>query len=232
MGRRKDGQTRRAATADWLGRRLAPPRFLMFLGLMPLVSAIWRMGWGGHRVTDSLAVGFDVAAMVFLVSLVPLFRDCDSAAMRANSARNDANRPVVLAITTLLTIVIMAAIVGELPPAGKGSMVAAVKLIGTLVLTWLFANVVYALHYAHEYYRIDPQSGKERAGLAFPGNEPPDYFDFLYFAFTLGMTFQTADVEMTGRAIRRIAIVHCLAAFVFNIGVIAFAINVIGGANG
>ncbi|MFX5693335.1 DUF1345 domain-containing protein, partial [Acinetobacter baumannii] len=75
-------------------------------------------------------------------------------------------------------------------------------------------------------------SGKERAGLAFPGNEPPDYFDFLYFAFTLGMTFQTADVEMTGRAIRRIAIVHCLAAFVFNIGVIAFAINVIGGANG
>ncbi|WP_226017663.1 DUF1345 domain-containing protein [Novosphingobium sp. FKTRR1] len=223
---------RAAATAYWVGKRLAPPRFLMFLLLLPLGYVGWRIGFGGHRVTDSLAIGFDFAAVMFFASLWPLFRACDIGAMRANSARNDANRAVVLAVTTILTIVILAAIVGELPNAGKGNLIAVGKLIGTLALTWLFANVVYALHYAHEYYRIDPASGSDRKGLAFPGDEPPDYLDFLYFSFTLGMTFQTADVEMSGRAIRRIAIVHCLAAFVFNIGVIAFTINVIGGATG
>lgn len=229
-----NGMRRGAGTVEslarWLGNRLAPPRFLMFLALLPIGFTCWRFGFGGHRLTESLAVGFDAAALVFLASLGPLFRACDAKAMRANSARNDANRAIVLLVTTVLTIVIMAAIVGEVPLAGRGDRLAAATLVATLALTWLFANVVYALHYAHEYYRHDPLTGSDRKGLSFPGDEPPDYLDFVYFAFTLGMTFQTADVEMTGRTIRRIAIIHTLAAFVFNIGVIAFTINVIGGA--
>jgi uncharacterized membrane protein len=89
--------------------------------------------------------------------------------------------------------------------------------------------VVYALHYAHQYYVAGEKPDEDSGGLVFPGNLPPDYLDFAYFSLTLGMTFQTSDVEITSRPIRRIVTLHAFAAFVFNIGVIAFTINGIGG---
>ena len=99
-------------------------------------------------------------------------------------------------------------------------------IIATLLIAWLFSNMVYALHYAHLFYSQD--KGGDVGGLDFPGDGDPDYGDFIYFAFTLGMTFQTSDVAIPGRPIRRTAILHCFAAFVFNIGVLAFTINVLG----
>jgi uncharacterized membrane protein len=188
---------------------------------------MWHLA--GHGLADAIDLGFDGAAGVFLASCLPMIlMHCDSKAMRAQAARNDANRLAVLAITSTVTVVILAAILGELPHVGHGHHAALIKLLVTLVLTWLFANVVYALHYAHLYY-VPGQKGDAR-GLDFPGDQDPDYLDFIYFAFTLGMTFQTADVAMTGKPIRRIAILHTFAAFVFNIGVIAFTINAIGGS--
>jgi len=222
---------RRLPIAD-LGGWLAPPRFLLFLTLFPAGAWLWRSL--GHSLSDALDLGFDGAALVFLVSLVPLFLTRrDDGAMRLQAARNDANRVLVLAITTLLTLVIMAAIAGELPHVGHGGgHWVLVKLIGTLLLTWLFANVVYALHYAHLFYMPGDVPGEDACGLDFPGGESPDYLDFVYFAFTLGMTFQTADVNITGKPIRRIAVLHGFAAFIYNIGVIAFTINAIGGSTG
>ena len=219
-----------------LGAWLAPPRFLVFCVLFP--AGIWLWHALGHSLADALDLGFDGAALVFLASLLRMFLTrCDSASMREQAARNDANRLLVLAITSTLTVVIMAAIAGELPhvghgDAGGGGHGALIKLIGTLILTWMFANVIYALHYAHLYYSPGDIAGEDARGLDFPGREDPDYLDFVYFAFTLGMTFQTADVGITGRPIRRIAILHGFAAFVFNIGVIAFTINAIGGSSG
>lgn len=213
-----------------IGGWLVPPRFLMFLVAFPVTAVVLYRS--GHSLPDSCDLGFDLAAVLFLISVVPLFlRHCDSAAMRLQAARNDANRVLVLAITTALTMVIMAAIAGEVPKVAHGGPVALIRVIATLLLTWLFANVIYALHYAHLYYSSASDTGKDARGLDFPGGEDPDYLDFVYFAFTLGMTFQTADVAMTGKPIRRIAILHGFAAFVFNIGVIAFTINAIGGAS-
>jgi uncharacterized membrane protein len=212
-----------------LGGWLAPPRFLVFLVVFPAGALLWHLA--GHGLADAVDLGFDGAAAVFLASCLPMvLMPCDSAAMRAQAARNDANRLAVLAITSTVTVVILAAILGELPHVGHGhgGFGALVKLLATLVLTWLFANVVYALHYAHLYYM--PGRDGDARGLDFPGDADPDYLDFIYFAFTLGMTFQTADVAMTGKPIRRIAILHTFAAFVFNIGVIAFTINAIGGS--
>ncbi len=217
-----------------IGGWLAPPRFVLFMALLVLGAAGWHAL--GHGLADAIDLAFDGAALVFLISLVPLFLvRSDTAVMRRHAARNDANRVLVLSITTLLTVVIMAAIAGELPHVGHsgpgGGHGALIKLIGTLVLTWLFANVVYALHYAHLFYSPGDVPGEDACGLDFPGKEDPDYLDFIYFAFTLGMTFQTADVNITGRPIRRIAVLHGFAAFVYNIGVIAFTINGIGGAS-
>lgn len=214
-----------------LGKRIAPPRFILFLVLLVGVSLGWHGLMHSSGWADSLAMGFDFAAIAFLVSLWPLLGKCDTDTMRRHSAENDANRILVLGITTVLTAVVMAAIAGELPEASKGSHLAMLRLIGTLALTWAFANTVYAMHYAHLYYSADGEQGKDTGGLDIPGTKTPDYLDFAYFSFTLGMTFQTSDVEITSREVRRIATLHSLAAFVFNIGVIAFTINALGGSS-
>jgi uncharacterized membrane protein len=209
-----------------LGHRLAPPRFIVFLTLLVVgFIGYWQLP-GAESLADAAAMSFDLAAAVFLASMLPLLRDTDTGSIRVHAASNDANRLLVLVITTVVTMVVLAAISGELPLASAGNRMAMAKLVGTLLLTWLFTNTVYALHYAHLYY--SSREGKDGGGVDFPGTTTPDYLDFIYFSFTLGMTFQTSDTEITSRTIRRIATAHSFAAFVFNIGVIAFTINAIG----
>jgi uncharacterized membrane protein len=214
-----------------LGRKLAPPRFLAFLILLPLAGLAHYRLFAPPEAIKSLAIGFDVAAALFLVSLIPLVNDRDAQAIRERADANAANRVVVLLVSTLLTVVIMAAIAGELPAARHGDLSSIVQLVVTLLLIWLFANSVYALHYAHDYYTTHPEiPAKDCGGLDFPGDANPGYADFAYFAFTLGMTFQTSDVEITATRVRLIALLHSFGAFVFNIGVIAFTINALGGS--
>jgi uncharacterized membrane protein len=181
---------------------------------------------------DAGAMAFDIAALVFLASLIPLLRDSTPESMRAAAAANDANRVTVLVLTTVLTVVAMAAIAGELDDARTGNVVAIAKLVGTLLLVWLFANAIYALHYAHLFYSKRSDGRGDTGGLEFPGTKAPTYGDFAYFAYTLAMTFQTSDVAITGPAMRHIALVHSFGAFLFNIGLIAFTINVLAGSSG
>ncbi|MBN8840263.1 MAG: DUF1345 domain-containing protein [Sphingomonadales bacterium] len=208
-----------------IGRRIAPPRFLAFIAIMVVATIAALLG--GFVRGRALMIGFDAGAAFFLVSLWPLLGD-ETSGVRARATANDANRAGLLAITALVTIVILVVVAGELTSPPSGRIIALV--VATLVLAWLFSNVVYALHYAHLYYL--PEDGKDAGGLAFPGEAEPHYWDFIYFSFTLGMTFQTSDVNMTARRMRRVAIGQCLAAFVFNIGVLAFTINVLGSAGG
>lgn len=220
-----------AAQRAGFGNRIAPLRFVLFL-------VIFLGGYVAYRVflpvddwRDGVAIAFDVSALVFLVSLAPLLRACPVSEMRRHAERNDANRVLVLVLTTLLTLVVMAAITGEMSGAQTGEISAVVTLVGTLLAIWLFANSVYALHYAHSFYAQHPEKGGDRGGIDFPETPHPDYWDFAYFAFTFGMTFQTSDVAITSRYVRKIALAQCFAAFVFNIGVIAFTINVLGGSS-
>ena len=213
-----------------LGNWIAPPRFLVFLVLLPLGCFGWLRLDPGASWQDALAMGFDGAALVFLGLLMPFLRDSSAATMRRHASANDANRVLVLVITSILMLVVLAAVSGELRAVKAGDPYAMYKLAGTLVLIWLLVNSVYALHYAHEFYASTGKAGADRGGIVFPGTTTPTYSDFAYFAFTLGMTFQTSDVVIESAGIRRIALMHGLAAFVFNIGVIAFTINALGGA--
>jgi uncharacterized membrane protein len=156
-------------------------------------------------------------------------RSCCGGVLRIVSAAqaNDANRGLMLAITVLLTLVILFAIASELSQKQDPQAATIVLIVATLVLTWTFANTVFAMHYAHIFY-LAGADGADRGGLDVPGTAEPDYWDFVYFAFTLGMTFQTSDVEMQDGRFRRVALAHSLAAFLFNIGVLAFTVNVLG----
>jgi uncharacterized membrane protein len=214
-------------------KRIAPLHFLLFLALLPAAFLLHGGLLGPTDWRDSAAIAFDVAAAAFLLTLVPLLDDeADVQAMRAHAAENDANRGLILALTTVMAFAVLAAMAGELPGARTGDPLTIAKLIGTLALVWLFANAVYALHYAHAYYLPHRSKEGDAGGIDFPGTRTPGYSDFAYFSFTLGMTFQTSDVAITTPGIRRIVLLHSIGAFVFNIGVIAFAINVLGGASG
>jgi uncharacterized membrane protein len=206
-----------------IGNRIAPARFILFL----VVLAVgWFAGVTWLGTERGLLAGFDAAAFLFLASSIPLVT-LDAAELRNAAERNDANRWLLLAISFLLTLVILTAITAELesdvPPAAADKLV----IVMTLVLVWTFGNAIYALHYAHLYYsRAD--GGKDSEGLAFPGKGEPAMTDFIYFAFTLGVAVQTADVAITSPHIRKIATIHCIAGFFFNLGVLSLAVNVIG----
>lgn len=211
-----------------LGRRIAPPRFITFVILLAIgVPALHPiLGWRQGTMT-----AFDIAAAAFLISLWPLLRTPHAKEMRAQAARNDANRPLLLVITGAVMMVVLVAVGSELIEKGSPKPLSVVLIIATLVLSWLFSNIIYALHYAHMFYSQGPgdEGCEDVGGLDFPKTEEPNYWDFLYFSLTLGMTFQTSDVEMTTTPVRIVATFHCFAAFIFNLGVLAFTINTLGG---
>ncbi len=207
-----------------IGNVIAPWRFIAFAvisGVLTLMS-LPAMGW-----SRGIMLSFDIAAVVFLASCIPLLHD-EAGQMRTAAKRNDANRALMLGIAVVVMVVIMIAVASELMHGGASRPLDIVLIICTLSMSWLFTNTLYALHYAHLFYTSNAD-GKDSGGLNFPGTKEPDYWDFAYFSFCLGMTFQTSDTEMASRQFRRVSTFHCLAAFVFNIGVIAFTINVLGG---
>jgi uncharacterized membrane protein len=208
-----------------IGNKIAPPRFILFILLLALGVAGgtllcgWRIGSMG---------GFDLAASVFLLSLVPLLRTRDAGSIRDHATANDANRVLLLGVTGAVTMVVLVTIAAELSAKADAAMWNKALIVATLALAWLFSNAVYALHYAHLYYSPSADGRGDQGGLDFQGDDEPGYWDFVYFAFTLGMTFQTSDTGIPSPKLRKVAVVHSFAAFVFNIGVLAFTINVLG----
>ena len=96
--------------------------------------------------------------------------------------------------------------------------------LATVALSWTFVHAIFAFHYAHAFY-AQAGKGKDRGGLAFPGGEAPDYWDFLHFSLIFGVAQQTADIQITNKALRRTATVHSVTAFLFNTVVVALTVN-------
>jgi uncharacterized membrane protein len=209
--------------ATTIGNRIAPLRFILFVALLLAAGGVGA-AWLGWR--HGVMVGFDIAALGFLLSCLPLLSGTDAAAIRDHAVKNDANRLLLLVVTGIVMLVVLVTVWVELTNATAARPASPAFIIATLMLAWLFSNSVYALHYAHLHYA--QHEGRDRGGVDFPGRDAPDYWDFVYFAFTLGMTFQTSDVAITDRSVRRVVTAHCLAAFIFNLGVLAFTINILG----
>jgi len=102
----------------------------------------------------------------------------------------------------------------------------------TIVCSWFATHTMFALHYAHRFYRDDPRTPEADAtgGLNFPGDESPDYWDFLYFAFVIGMTSQVSDVQVTSRPLRRLVFWHGILSFIFYTVILALSINIVASA--
>jgi len=216
---------REGAAADSRTMSQVPhPRFLVFLAALIL-------GSGGllrfYPWEQALVLGFDGAAALFLASCLPLWRETQAAAYRDRAARDDGGRVLLLVVSLATLAAVLAALVRVVQI--RQTMVAfdLAMVLLTLGLAWLFVNAVYAFHYAHVYY--DQIDGADVGGLGFPGENPPVFADFCYFAMTIGMTCQVSDVTVLSTDLRRTVLLHGLVSFLFNIGVVAMVVNVLAG---
>ncbi len=179
-----------------------------------------------HISTRTL-IGLDAGALVFIVAVAVTMMRTDAGGLRRHAEELDGGRASILIVTLIAAAASMTAIVMELLAAksdkGYGAWVILLTTF-TIVLSWTIAHLMFALHYAHEYYAPDDGSGP--GGLKFPGDAEPTYGDFVHFAFVIGVANQTADIAITSPALRRIVTAHCIAAFVFNTAIIALTINI------
>lgn len=202
-------------------KALPHPRFWLFLGMFGAGGALASL-WVG--ATMAVVVGFDVAALVFIAACLPLWLDDHPDKVRARAARDDGGRVLLLVVCGIVVTVVALAL-GRLIEGG--AMLGFMVIVGTMVAAWVFVNLVFAFHYAHVFY--DQLDGADVGGLAFPGKQDPIFVDFCYFSFVIGMTCQVSDVQILTRSLRRVATVHGLFAFFFNLGVLALTINVVSG---
>jgi uncharacterized membrane protein len=208
--------------------RLTRPRLL----IAAIAGAV--AGLAAPYLSASLrpVVGWDFAAGTYLILAVIMAARADPASMRRRAAREDLARWAFLAVMAGAAFFSMFAILGPVHQAknSAGGVSAGLVLLGgvTILLSWLFAHTAFAIHYAHEYYRA---RGPARAGgLIFPGKaEPPDYGDFLYFSFVIGMTCQVSDIQVATRPWRRLVLIHGVVSFLFNTIVLALSINLVAG---
>ncbi|AIF48997.1 DUF1345 domain-containing protein [Dyella japonica] len=207
----------------------ARPR-LMISGALALVTGLVLLYGLGLKPAKALLLGFDLGVVVYLCALTVLFcRMTSLELMQGQARRQDTGRWGVLWTALILTGFVSLALTTEMGAAKGGDARALVIAAVSIVLSWLFLNVMFGMHYAHGFYG---DFGKKHEGLVFPGTDQPDYWDFMYFAIVIGMTFQVSDVQISSRYLRRVALLHGVIAFFFNVFIIAISVNIAAGLAG
>jgi uncharacterized membrane protein len=181
------------------------------------------------RLETRLLTGWDVGVALYLALAFHTMSRSNTHIMRRHAAEQDEGRLTMLVLTVaaaLASLVAIFAHLGSSAGATGGRPPANVALAAfTILLSWAFIHTIFALHYAHEFY--DETDG---GGLAFPGEREPDYWDFVYFSFVIGMTSQVSDVAITSKLIRRTAAAHGIVSFVFNAALLALTVNLAASA--
>jgi uncharacterized membrane protein len=171
----------------------------------------------------------DVGALVYLAFAVQVMAASGGENMRHRAARQDDSAIVILVLMLIAIALGLSTIFAVLAEARQASGTAkALQILLaalTALLSWLVTQVVFTFHYAHEFYRPD-EAGSAARGLLFPNEERPDYWDFFYFATSIGAASQTSDVAIRARPLRRLVTLHAIISFVFNTTVLALAINI------
>jgi uncharacterized membrane protein len=180
------------------------------------------------RLASRLLVGWDLYVGLYLALVAHVMAVCDVSRIGERAAREDEGQVAILMLTVSAALASLGAIVAELGSSvGSARRPSHVVLAAlTILLSWAFIHAIFALHYAHEFY--DETDG---GGLAFPGSDPaPDYWDFVYFSFVIGMTSQVSDVAVTSKRIRRAVAAHGVVAFIFNAVLLALTVNIAASA--
>ncbi|HYA79598.1 MAG TPA: DUF1345 domain-containing protein [Methylocystis sp.] len=190
------------------------------------------------RAATRALIAWNIAVLAYLAASTPLIVRADHNTVRRRAQYIDEGRTTILLLAVCVACASIGAIVLELGPVKNMEGWPKALHLGLTILTvldsWMFMHLTFAFHYAHEYYdelvACPPEKKpEERGGLVFPGGEAPDYVDFLYYAFVIGLASQTADVSTSSRGMRVLTALHGTLAFFYNLAIIGLTVNIASG---
>jgi uncharacterized membrane protein len=212
--------------------RLSPARRLA----MVLVIGVGSYLLLGHWIAAQtrLLISWNLGALVYLGLAWVTVARADPAMTRIRAQFYDQSGHVIFLLVVTAasaSFVAIGFLVGDIKSMPFWQRTEHLTLsVAALLLSWLLIQTLFGFHYARLYYSHHTGTTENRGGLKFPGDKDPDYLDFAYYAFVVGMTSQVSDVAVLTRPMRRITLVHGVLSFVYNIAILAMSINIIGGA--
>jgi uncharacterized membrane protein len=192
--------------------------------LTGIIAAVATGIWGQWIYAP--AAGWAVAAAVYNIFvwtvITPMKADQTASHAREEDPRRSTADLLILcaAVGSLAAFVLV--MLGAKDAHGIDKFMLALLALGGAVASWLLVHTLFTLRYAEVYYTAEPPQG-----INFNQDEPPQYTDFAYMAFSLGMTYQVSDTSITTRAMRSAALRHSLLAYVFGVGILATTINLV-----
>lgn len=222
-----------------IARLDAHQRLFIGLATSTLVLGIvyGRLPW----ITQAVIVWISYACTVLSLMWTTIL-NAHPAEIRKRIRLQDSSRIAIFIFVVLAALISLFAVmylINSIEGEGAGKVVEPRKLVEHIILAllsiscaWFLVHTLFTIHYAHIYYCDDDNSEKVAGGLAFPEDDMPDYLDFAYFSFVIGMTSQVSDVQITKKPMRRLALVHGLLAFLFNALIVALTINTVSGLLG
>lgn len=221
----------------WLGPLHSRPRLLGGIATGLAVAILLAVVPNALRLSTRAILAWDAGAIAFIFLITQLMRRCSRPdQLRREAAQQDEGQHFILATVLIAAAASLGAIAAELSLAkGEHGLEKAIRValaFGTVALSWFVVQVIFALHYAHEFYapemaELDKDRNGIAGGLGFPGDEEPDYWDFVHFAVVIGVAAQTADISFKSKLLRRIGTIHGVVAFTFNTVVLALTINLL-----
>lgn len=228
--------TYEASRSGYLSYRLTlgRPRLVVSVVIGLVAYALLPQSLG---TVTRLLVAWNIGTLADIVLNGIMVARADTRTMRWRAGITDDGKWVMLGLSTVAALAAMGAILIEIGIAKnlKGSSAGIHYLLAgfTIVSAWVFIHLSFALHYAHEFFdetkTLEGEDSQIKGGLRFPDTEVPDYWDFLYFSFVIGVASQTADVEITSKEIRRTSLAHSILSFFFNSAILALTINIAAG---
>lgn len=214
----------------FLRNLIARPRLLLCTLCALLIFWLEPEDW---HISTRILIAWNIGTWLYLASTALIMMKANSSTIRRQAIMADESRFMVLTLAILAASASLIAIIFQLQVKDVSGILRNVHLgiaASTIVSAWSFIQVTFAQHYAHEYF-VERRAGIDqpeelRGGLVFPGTDNPEFGDFLYFAMVIGVASATADVNITTKAMRRVATVHCVLAFFFNTTVLALTINI------
>lgn len=211
----------------WLSRFIRSRPYLILALAVGVVTGLFftEQTWLRQAL-----IGWNVTVWLYLINIIPTMNKADHHRVREIAAKQDESAAMVLGTMTLGIALTMAAVISELSGASKGSddaqalhyIITTVTVVGS----WILLGVLYCFHYAHKFYN----SKNKDPELKFPDEEKePNYWDFLYFAFTISVAVQTSDVAVMTRSMRKVVLTHSVLSYLFNLVILGLGINIAAG---
>ena len=204
----------------------ARPRLFVAAVVGVAVIALSPSAWG---LATRLLVGWDVGIALYLIAAYQIVIRAETSHIQRRASIEDEGQIAILALTVASALASLGAIIALLGSSHGGNRDPMQLGLATLtiLLSWAFIHTIFAFHYAHEFYG---EKGAKKSGLAFPNDDTPDYLDFVYFSFVIGMTSQVSDVAVASKPIRRTVAAHGIVSFLFNAALLALTVNIAASA--